>query len=89
MDDKQDQPSMTERESNELTASVPRGCGFGCLYMPVALIGFCILFSLVTPLIFRDNLRAIGQVGFSIGLLVVAPIAGLIGFFRHRRRKAS
>jgi hypothetical protein len=81
------EPSVTESDSRKPATSVPRGCGFGCLYMIGAFIGFGILLGLVAPLIFRDNLEAVGRLG-SV-MFVVAPLAGLIGFLRHRYRRLS
>ena len=89
MEPNQYETPKAKSEVDSTGTSVPRGCGFGCLYMIVAFIGFCLLLGLIAPLIFRQNLGVIGQVGSVIGMVVVAPIAGLIGFLQHRRHKRS
>jgi hypothetical protein len=83
------EPPMIASESHRPATSVPRGFGFGCLYMIAAFFGFGTLLALVAPLIFRNNLEEIGKLGAVIGMFVVAPLAGLIGFLRHRILKAS
>jgi len=83
------EPPTTVQDTKSRATSAPRGCGFGCLYMFAAFIGFGLLFGLIAPLIFRENLEAIGQLGLATGLFLVAPIAGLIGFLQHQRRNAS
>ncbi len=87
MNENQYEPPITQLDSNRNESSVARGCGFGCLYMAVAFIGFGVLVGLVAPLIVQDNLEMVGQVGSRIGMFLIAPIAGLAGFLRHRRRK--
>jgi hypothetical protein len=76
--------------ASDAEGSIARGCGFGCLYMVLGFVGFGILSSLIGPAIFHGpqwDHRAQGYIAGKIGMFIVAPIAGIVGFLRHKQRR--